>query len=380
VASACDTIVIGLGAMGSAVACHLARRGRSVLGFDRYAPPHVFGSSHGETRIIREAYFEHPVYVPLVQRAYALWRELEVASGATLYHQTGGLMIGHRESDLVTGALSSAREHGLAHEVLDLAALAARFPMLQPEDGMVAVLEPRAGVLYPEACVRAHLALARRAGAELHCDEPVAGWSAERDRVRVHTARGEYSARHLVVTAGAWVTTLFPDLALPFAVERQTLHWFRPRDRDGAFDAAHCPIHLWQFDGRQFFYGFPDLGDGVKVARHHCGQVTTADTVLRDVDAAEIDDIRALVQRFVPRAGVDWLRGTVCLYTNTPDEHFWIDAHPAHPQVQIVSPCSGHGFKFAPVIGEIVADLVEDRAPRFDLGLFRARLATRKEA
>jgi sarcosine oxidase len=369
-----EHVVVGLGAMGSAAAYHLARRGRRVLGLDRFTPPHALGSSHGESRIIREAYFEHPVYVPLVQRAYALWSELEQRSGARLYMKTGGLMIGLPDSDLVAGALRSARGHGLAHEILAADDVRARFPTLQPEPDMVGVLEPRAGVLFPQACIGAHLDLARAAGAQLRFDEPVLRWERLGQRIRVITARGEYLADSAIVAAGPWVSDLFPELALPFAIERQVLHWFAPDLATDAFDPARCPVHLWQFDGRQFFYGFPDLGSGVKLARHHHGAITTVSAVDRTVDAAEVDDIRALARRFVPHAATTLLRSDVCLYTNTPDEHFWLDRHPAHPQVLVVSPCSGHGFKFASAIGEIVADEIVGAPPRFDLSLFRSRL------
>jgi sarcosine oxidase len=368
-----EAIIVGLGAMGSAAAYHLARRGCKVLAFDRFRPPHTQGSSHGDSRIIREAYFEHPVYVPMVQRAFELWAELEQRSRAELYLQTGGLMIGAAESELVTGALRSAREHGLAHELIDADAIRERFPALQPADDMVGVLEARAGILFPERCVAMHLELAREAGADLYFDEPVLSWAARGSGVRVVTRRGEYDARHLIATAGSWVSALFPDLALPFTIERQTLYWFEAQGAADLFDAKRCPIHLWQFDGRHFFYGFPDLGQGVKVARHHDGQATTADLVDCDVSANEVDDIRDLVRRFVPRADGRLRKSAVCLYTNTPDEHFWIDRHPAHPQVLIVSPCSGHGFKFASVIGEIVADSLIEGRSRFDLSLFRTR-------
>jgi sarcosine oxidase len=371
--SSYEAIIVGLGAMGGAAAYHLARRGWKVLGFDRFRPPHAQGSSHGETRIIREAYFEHPVYVPMVQRAFELWAELEQRSRAVLYRRTGGLMIGAPESELVTGALRSAREHRLAHELVDADEIRDRFPALQPADDMVGVFEARAGILFPERCVAMHVELAREAGAELTFDEPVLRWAARGSGVRVFTHRGEYRAQHLIATAGSWVSSLFPGLALPFAIERQTLYWFEAQGAADLFDPKRCPIHLWQFDGRHFFYGFPELGQGVKVARHHDGQATTPDLVDRDVSANEVEDIRDLVRRFLPRADGPLRNSAVCLYTNTPDEHFWIDRHPAHPQVLIVSPCSGHGFKFASVIGEIIADLLVDGRSRFDLSLFRAR-------
>jgi len=364
-----DVIVVGLGAMGSATACHLARRGMRVLGLDRFSPPHAFGSSHGETRIIREAYFEHPVYVPMVQRAYELWRDLEKESGTTLLRETGGVMIGRPDSDLVKGARHSADLHELRYEMLTAGQVRERFPALHPESDMVAVWEPRAGVLFVDACITAHLGQAQRYGAELRYEEPMLRWEPERDGIRVLTAQGEYRAQQLIVTAGAWLSVFFPDL--PLRVERQVLFWFDHASDSEMFTADRCPVHLWQFDGRRFFYGFPDLGNGVKVAFHHGGEITTVDAVRRRVEAGEMQEIRAALRRFVPAADGTPLASTVCLYTNTPDEHFLIDRHPQHPQVLIASACSGHGFKFCPVIGELLTDLAQDNQPRFDLSLFR---------
>ncbi len=369
-----DVIIAGLGAMGSATAFELSRRGVGVLGFDRYTPPHAFGSSHGETRIIREAYFEHPVYVPMVQRAYALWRALEQAAGVTLLRETGGLMIGQPDSVLVQGARLSAETHRLPHEILGAAEVRARFPALQPESGMIAVWEPRAGILFPEACISAHLELARQHGADLHYSEAIDHWEPDGDAVRVHTNQGEYRARQLIVTAGAWVTSLMLGLRLPFRVERQVLHWFDCGQAAESFAPGRCPIHLWQFDGRRFFYGFPAIDGAVKAGFHHEGETTTADSVRREVSPREVEDVRAVMRRFIPGADGPLRKSVVCLYTNTPDEHFWIDRLPAHPQVLIASPCSGHGFKFSPVIGEILADLVQGRPARFELTHFRRRI------
>lgn len=366
-----DVLVVGLGAMGSAAACHLARRDLRVLGLDRFTPPHAFGSSRGETRIIREAYFEHPVYVPMVQRAYELWRDLEKESGATLLHETGGVMIGRPDSDLVKGARHSAQLHGLRHEMLTADEVRTRFPALHPENDMVAVWEPRAGLLFADACITAHLAQAERYGAELRYEESVVRWESEGDNFRVLTTQGEYSAHQLIVTAGAWVSAFFPDL--PLRVERQVLFWFDHASASEMFTPERCPVHLWQFDGRRFFYGFPNLANGVKVAFHHGGEITTVDTVRREVEPVEVEEIRNALRRFLPAADGTLRATTVCMYTNTPDEHFLIDRHPAHPQVLIASACSGHGFKFAPVIGETLADLMEGERPRFDLSLFRWR-------
>jgi sarcosine oxidase len=368
-----DVAIVGLGAMGSAAAFELAHRGLGVIGFDRFTPPHAFGSSHGDSRIIREAYFEHPVYVPMVQRAFDLWRDLERRTGTSLLAQTGGLMIGFPGSVLVEGARRSAQLHGLQHAVLTAAEIRTRCPVLAPEPGMVGVWEPRAGVLAPEACIQALLDQARRHGASLRFEEPVTRWQADDSGVEVVTGLGRCRAKHLVISAGAWIGALLPELHTNFRIERQVLYWFEPIAGTEGFASERCPIHIWQFDGGRFFYGFPDKGAGVKLAFHHGGEAATAEGVRRTVGPEEIAEIRAAVRRFVPAADGRLLDSVVCLYTNTPDEHFWIDRHPVHPNVLVASPCSGHGFKFAPVIGEMLADMVEGRPARFVLGLFRWR-------
>jgi len=342
-----------------------------VLGLDRFAPPHCLGSSHGQTRIIREAYFEHPTYVPMVRRAYVLWEELATATGAELLRETGGLMIGAPDSTLVRGARLSAETHGLAHEMLSAAELRQRFLALRPSDEMLAVLEPRAGVLFVKHCITAHLQLARRHGAELRFDEPLERWQPDGTGVRVFTSHGEFTAPQLIVSAGAWVNTLVPGL--PMNVERQVQFWFEPKQSPNLFVPERCPIHMWQFDGSRFFYGIPDFGEGLKVAFHHQGESTTPHAVCREVAPGEVEVMRAVLRRFVPGADGPLRAATVCLYTNTPDEHFWIDRPRDFPQVLVASPCSGHGFKFSAVIGEILADLAQNQHPKFDLSLFRAR-------
>src|SRR5882672_7129732 len=368
-----DVVVVGLGAMGIAAAFHLAKRGQRVLGLDRFTPPHSIGSSHGKTRIIREAYFEHQLYVPLVQRAYQLWGDLEHASGRELLRIAGGLSIGRPDGVLVSGARRSAEQHRLRHELLTAADVRLRFPALQPADDMIGVWEPRAGILVPEACVSAHLALAQALGATLRYDEPLAHWRSDGDGVSVVTDKDEYRAKQLLLTAGSWIGSLVRDLDLPFAVERQVLYWFEPRANPAAFAPTRCPVHLWETAPRKFFYGFPDLGDGVKVAVHHAGEIIDPDGVRREVGNAEVAAMRELVQRFLPDAGGVLRSAAVCMYTNTPDEHFWIDRHPEQARALIASACSGHGFKFASVIGEVLADLVTSGQSRFDLSLFRRR-------
>ena len=366
-----DVIVLGLGGMGSAAAYHLARRDRRVVGFDRFPPAHDKGASHGRSRIIREAYWEHPSYVPLLWRAYDLWTDLEKASGRSLLLTTGGIMIGAPDSDLIKGSLESARLHRLTHEVLDAPAIRRRFPVFNPADDMIGVFEPRAGVLAPEECVRVNLEQAARAGAELHHEEQVLTWSAQPKGVEVRTALGRYEAGRLVIAAGPWAPQVLADLGLPLVIERQVIAWFRPVRLAEAFAPGRCPVHIWRVNGR-LYYGFPRLdADGVKIAEHAGGDPTTADTIRREIAPEEIEELRReFVARHMPAANGQVLLTGTCMYAMTPDTHFIIDHHPDHPNVVIAAGFSGHGFKFVPVIGEILADLVLDGKTRHDISLF----------
>lgn len=369
-----DVIVTGLGAMGSAAVREIARRGLRVLGLDRYDPPHARGSTHGRTRIIREAYFEHPAYVPLVQRAGELWERLGREIGHEVFVRTGGLMIGPEQGTLVAGARASAEQHGLPYELLTPRDVRSRFPALVPESGMVALYEPRAGVLFPEACVRALLSCAANDGAELTMNEAMLSWRVEGGAVRVATPLGEHVAERLVLTLGPWLPEHRNGASIPLAVERQLQHWFAPSQNGEWCHPDRMPIALWQLtDSDRVFYTLPDFGDGVKVAIHHEGEFTDPDRVQRTVSAEEDARVQELVARFLPMAAGPVRERAVCLYTNTPDGHFLIDRHPVHPEVLIVSACSGHGFKFASVIGESVAQLVAGETPALDLSLFRNR-------
>ena len=354
--------------MGSAAVYHLAKRGARVLGLDRFRPPHALGSSHGQTRIIREAYFEHPAYVPLVQRAYTLWKELEIESRAQLFLQTGGLMIGEPNGVVVAGSRLSAQTHRLPYEELSATEIHKRFPALRPSENMVGVLEPRAGILFPEKCVAAHLGHAK--GAQLNYDEPVLRWRVDHEGATVTTDKGEYACANLVLSAGSWINQLVPEL--PLVVERQVLFWFAA-DQQGLFQPERCPIHLWEHTPGKYFYGFPDVGNGLKIAGHHEGEITQPDRINRTVSATEVAEMQKVARRYLPSLTDRCLDSVVCMYTNTPDGHFLIDRHPAHPQVLLVSPCSGHGFKFSAAIGETVADLVINGRSKFDLSLFRFR-------
>jgi len=370
-----DVIVAGLGAMGSATMYALARAqgpARRVLGIDRFSPPHGLGSSHGRTRIIREAYFEHPAYVPIVRRAFDLWRELEQTAGRTLYTRTRGITLGPEDGMLVSGARASAEQFEVPHRVLASAEVTREFPGLQPLDGMVGVVEERAGVLFPEHCIAAMLGLAEQAGAELRRDETVVAWEAKGDGVTVKTTAGEYRAARLVIAAGAWMPRLVPELAGILAVARQPVFWFVPDSHADDYSAAGCPVTLWEHAPDRSFSTQPDFGDGVKAGVHYEGQSVDPDHVNRQTSPEEVARVVDLLRCFMPKAAWQLRESQVCLYTNTPDLHFIIDRHPSHADsVVVVSACSGHGFKFATAIGEIVADLVAERKPRFDLDMFR---------
>ena len=368
--AAFDLAIAGLGAMGSATALHAARGGLRTIAFDRFVPPHTRGSSHGESRIIREAYFEDPSYVPIVQRATQLWRELEQDCGERLVLPTGGLMIGRPESAVVAGAIASGETHRLPHEVLDARQVRVRFPALRPDDDMMAVWEPHAGVLFPEACVAAQLRAAAQAGARLCSSEPVTSWRPDGEGVAIETPDGNYRASKLVLAAGAWMPDLLREIDGELSVARQPLFWFEPRANERSFDPERLPIHIWEWSPGRCFYGFPRLNGLVKMAVHGEGEPIDPDALRRDLVPDEAVPLRERLERFLPDAAGRLVLGLVCLYTNTRDRHFLIDRHPRHPQVVVVSACSGHGFKFAPAIGEIAVELALGKTPKFDLGLF----------
>lgn len=364
-----DVGIVGLGAMGSLTALELARRGKRVVGFDRFRPPHAFGSSHGKSRIIREAYFEHPQYVPFVRRAYEQWAWLERASGRTLLIPTGGIMIGPPEGGLVAGARRSAAEHGLQCEALTASEVRRRFPAFTPADHEVGLFEPRAGILLPEACIESAIAMAVEAGAELHFDEPVIEWQAA-ETLSVTTVQGRYEVRRLILAAGAWMATGLAQTHLPLTVARQPLFWFDPVGDRSVVEPGAMPIFMWEWAAGRYLYGFPDLGDGVKVAIHHEGEPTTAETVRRELRAEETDLLRSIMAGRTAVLNGPLRNAAVCLYTNTPDRDFVVDRHPEDRRVILASPCSGHGFKFAPAIAEVLADLALDREPVLDLTPF----------
>lgn len=351
-----DVAVVGLGVAGAATAAELAARGARVVGLDRFRPPHTLGSSHGETRITRTAYFERPLYVPLVRRAGELWHGVAERTGRTLTRETGVLNIGPEEGVLVRGALEAAVMHGIGHEVLSGREIARRWPGLRPGAGMVGVLESSAGLLFPEACVTALHEDARARGAELRFDVTVTGWAASADGIRVTTSAGDARAGRVVFASGPWLRGLVADAHLPLKVERQVTAWFGAGVE--AYEAARCPATLWERQDGTLFYACPDVGAGMKAAQHHGGGTVDPDGVDRRVSEEDLAPVRALANEFLPLVAGEPARAAVCLYTNTPDHDFVIDLHPREPRVAIVSACSGHGFKFGPAVGELAADLL----------------------
>ena len=367
-----DVIVVGVGGMGSASVYHLAQRGVKVLGLEQFDIPHEFGSSHGHSRIIRLAYAEHPDYVPLLRRAYALWRDLERTAGEQLLIITGGIDAGTAESATVRGSLAACEIHGLPHEVLDAGLLSQRFPGYRLAPDMVGVYQPDAGFLLSERCVVAHVEVARRRGAEVRARERVICWRAEDGGVAVETDRGAYRARKLIVTAGPWARTLLPTLKALAVPERQVMLWTEPL-KPAHFEPGAFPVFNMEApEGR--FYGYPAHGNpGFKIGKYHHRRerVDDLDRMDRESHGEDEDVLRTGIRRYFPDANGPTLSMKTCLFTNSPDEHFIIDVLPDAPQVAIAAGFSGHGFKFCSVVGEIMADLVGDGGTNHDIGLFR---------
>jgi sarcosine oxidase len=368
-----DAIVVGLGGMGAAAAWQLAARGARVLGLEQFAPGHDQGSSHGLSRIIRQVYYEHPDYVPLVRAAYAKWYELEQRCGRHLLTNVPCLSLGAADSELIAGVRRSAAEHGLPIEDLDTAALRKRYPAFRVRAGEAGVLEQTAGVLKVDECVRAMQEEARRLGAELRAGEAVESWQTDGGGVCVRTPAVEYRADRLLLTAGPWAGRMLADLGLPLTVMRQVVLWYGTAD-DARFCRDRFPIFIADTPGG-YFYGLPALDPhGVKVARHY-GAPELADPsgVARQLSAGDEAPVRAFLAEYLPEVTGPLRRWSVCIYTLTPDRHFVIDMHPAHPQVAFAAGFSGHGFKFAPVVGTILADLAQQGRTGWPIGLFAAR-------
>ena len=378
-----DVIVVGLGAMGAAALYQASKRGAKALGIDRYQPPHTLGSSHGDTRITRAAIGEGEIYVPLVQRADEIWRELETASGRTLFHRSGGLIISppsagatfHGAGDFVEASANVAERHGIAHEILDAEEIKRRHPLLKPGPIDRAYYEPGAGVLRPERCISTQLELARQAGADIQTGEKVTGYQMDADGVTVTSDLGSCRADKLILSAGAWMADFVPQAyRASLRVCRQVIYWFEADDIR-AFDPAVFPWVIWIGDRLdEFWSAFPAPRDGVagvKLVTEQYHRSTHPDIVNREVGKDECDDMFYRLTKPRLKGLRDTLiRADVCLYTVTPDEHFVIDFHPESERVAIASPCSGHGFKHSAAIGEVLAQLALDGATEFDISGF----------
>lgn len=367
-----DFIVIGGGGVGSAAVFHLAERGARVLGLDRFPPGHDRGSSHGRTRIIRQAYYEHPDYVPLLFRAYELWTDLGQRIGRPLLHEIGLLQAGPLNSGVLAGVRRSAQQHRLKIDELSAAELMRRYPGFRVSDDWAGLFEPRAGYLEVEACVVAHLEQAQRLGAELRTGITVNGWRDIPGGIEVATDAGEFRARALLIAAGAWSGQLLKELAVPLVVRRKPQYWYPALF---THQAEHgCPAFLFDTpDG--IFYGLPQVdgrgaaGDGLKAAEHSGGQ-TVGDPlhVDRAFDAADNARVESFLASHLPGVARKLLRHSVCMYTLTPDEHFVVDRHPQDPRVVFAAGLSGHGFKFTCVLGEALADLAMNGTTSLPIG------------
>jgi sarcosine oxidase len=366
-----DAIVLGVGGMGSAALYHLARHGQKVLGLERFNIPHDRGSSHGITRIIRLAYYEHPSYVPLLRRAYELWSELEIKFGSRLLYTTGSVDAGLPGSRVFEGSRRSCELHGIPHEVLNSQELTARFPGYRLPRDLLAVLQPQGGFLLPESCISAHVILAQAHGAEVHARERVLDWEPHGSGVVVITETDRYEADRLIISAGAWISHFVPALRDKAIPERQVVAWFQPRRPDWFRPDTFPVFNVAVNEGH--YYGLPVCGiPGFKVGRyHHREQRFDPDNPDRECDAEDERILREFGEACFPDGCGSTLSMHMCLFTNTPDEHFVIDALPGHPQVIVASPCSGHGFKFASVVGEILAEMAITGHTRHDISMLR---------
>jgi sarcosine oxidase len=368
--SAYDVIVVGLGGMGSATLFHLARRGRRVLGLERFDLLHEHGSSHGLTRIIRLAYWEHPTYVALLRRSYELWRELEQLAGERLLHITGSIDAGPAGGPVFEGALRSSLLHGLPHELMDGDELHRRFPGYRLPREVQCLYQPDGGFLLPERCNVAHLAQAMAREAEVRCREMVLDWEAVGGGVRVRTDRGSYEAGSLVVCAGPWAAKLIPELAGLAVPERQVLAWLQPSRPERFLPESFPVFNLEVEEGR--YYGFPSfLMPGFKFGKyHHLGEVVDPDAARREPEPEDEALLRDFASRYFPDGAGSTLMLRSCLFTNSPDRHFVLDQHPRHPEVVIAAGFSGHGYKFCSVVGEIMADLADAGETLHDIEFF----------
>ena len=366
-----DAIVVGLGGMGSAALFELARRGRRVLGLEQFVPGHDQGSSHGQTRIIRQAYYEHPAYVPLVRRAYERWYDLEQRQGVHLLTTSACLSVGPPDGELVSGVRRAADEHSLLIEALTAVELRRRFPAFRFGDDYAAIVEPTAGFLNVEECVKAHVRAAVDLGAVVQSGERVVSWRADGTSEEVFTAQGRHVAAQLILTAGPWAEELLDRHGAALTVMRQVPMWFQTKD-DRLFRRDQFPVFIAETPAGAY-YGLPAInGDGVKVACHYgAPELPGPAAIDRTITDADEVPVRRFLREHLPAADGPRRRAAVCIYKLTPDRQFIIDRHPDHTNVAVAAGFSGHGFKFASVVGEILADLIETGKTALPIDLFR---------
>jgi len=363
-----DVAVVGLGGMGSAIIAQAAKRGASVIGLEQFSRGHDLGSSSGKSRMIRKAYFENPAYVPLLLRAYDLWRELERESNQELLRLTGLLMVGKEDCEIIAGATRAAREHSLPFEALAAPQIRSRFPMLKVLDEEMGVYEPDGGVLDPERAICAHLNVAEAAGAQTRFEAAMESWEPTAAGFTIRLAnRTTVTTRALVLSLGAWFKNAMEKFGVTVRVQRNVQAWFD--SSSNVYAAPNFPPFLLDREGLPApLYGFPDFGDGVKAAFHSYGDLTDAANFNRTVDATrDIEPIMRAMEDWMPGAATVLRSAKPCLYTITPDGNFVVDRHPEHPRLILCGGFSGHGFKFAPVIGEIASDLVLEQGTRHEI-------------
>lgn len=365
-----DVVVVGVGGVGSAVTYRLAKRGVDVLGLERYDVPHTMGSSHGYTRVIRLAYHEDPSYVSLLRGAYDCWEELEAEYGQQLLYRTGSVSAGRPSTELVGGSREACERHSLEHETLSGEELSERFPGFDLPDGFEAIYQPDGGFVRAEQSIVAHVERAHAHGAEIHARERVERWQSTTDGIRVTTDKGRYAADRLVVAAGAWTGELIESLAPALTPERNVAGWFQP-DRPDRYAPDSFPVFGIQNEGT-LHYGIPAFDvPGMKIGRHHhFGETVDPDEMAREPTERDERALREFVETYLPDGAGPTMGLQVCLYTNTPDNHFIVDTLPAHPEVVVMGGFSGHGYKFASVMGEVGADLATDGETSHEINLF----------
>ena len=375
-----DIIILGLGAMGSAALYQLSQRGQAVLGIDQFSPPHTYGSTHGDTRITRQAIGEGEQYTPLALRAYELWKEIEDKTKENLLTITGGLIISKQQSDFLVNTISAAKKYHIPHEILEASKLRNKFPQFNVQDDDIGFYEFNAGFLRPEKCVTAQLLLAQQYGAHIHQNEIIENFEEINENcIRVKTNQGEYQTKKLIITAGAWLPNILEETYVKlFTVTRQVLFWFDIQNSFESFSQGHFPVFIYKPNPSSRIggiYGFPAIDGmhgGIKIARGQYGEATNVNTVNRQASEEEINLMyEQCIAPYLPKISHQCIKAVTCLYTNTFDENFIIDTHPNHPAVLIVSPCSGHGFKYSAAIGEIVAELIIGGKSTLDISGFK---------